>query len=53
MQVLETESVVDWPAQISTGPAGVSTGVTGSGVTLTVTLLLLAEVPQELVEVTV
>ena len=39
--------------QIATGPAGVTVGTTGNGFTVTATLLLAAEVPQELVEVTV
>lgn len=46
-------SVCDWPAQSVTGPVGVTVGTTGSGFTVTATLLLAADVPQEFVAVTV
>lgn len=53
VQGLDIVSVCDWPEQMVTGPAGVTVGTTGSGLTVTATELLAAEVPQELVAVTV
>ena len=46
-------NVCELPVQMLTGPAGVTVGTTGFGVTVIATLLLAVDVPQELVEVTV
>lgn len=53
VQGLLIVSVCDWLEQILNGPAGVTTGVTGSGLTVRLTALLVEVVPQELVAVTV
>ena len=53
VQGLEIVSVCDWPEQMLSGPAGVTVGATGAGLTVTVTLLEAEEVPQLLVAVTV
>lgn len=53
VQGLVIVNVCDWPAQRVTGPVGVTVGVTGSGFTVTATVLLVEDVPQVLVAVTV
>lgn len=50
---LEIVSNCDWLEQRSTGPVGVTTGVTGSGNIETTTPLLAVEVPHMVVAVAV